>query len=321
MASHPGAVAVGPISSNEEERLVRLDARLGAPRYGGDRGRRRASWSWSYVRMRVVRLALAGLLALVGFITVYPLFFTGINALKSETAFARDPLGLPLHPTLSNFGQAARELDLGRLILNSVITTGGGVIVTTFAALLAAYAVAKLHFPGRSLLFLLIIGTLAIPVQAIIYPLYDVLLRTQLVGSYPGLILGYAAFGLPLGTFFLAAHFRSIPEELIEAARVDGAGHIRIVFRVLAPASVPPLAALSILNLVWMWNDLILPLVTMGGGPNKTLMVGVSLLMGQYNVSIPLISAGLIVALLPILLVYLVFQRQLIRGVLAGAVK
>lgn len=273
------------------------------------------------VLRRLNRGALAVALALVGLITVYPLFFTAMNAFKTATGFARDPLGLPTHPTFTNFKDAITRLDLAHLLLNSVITTGGGVILTTFAAFFAAYAIAKLRFPGRTFLFLLVIGTLVIPVQAIIYPLYDVLLRTHLVGQYPGLILGYAAFGLPLGTFLLSAHFRSIPNELVEAAKIDGAGHLRTLFQVLAPASVPPLAALSILNLVWMWNDLILPLVTMGGGPNRTLMVGVSLLIGQYDISIPLVSAGLIVALLPVLIVYLVFQRHLVRGVLAGAVK
>ncbi len=108
---------------------------------------------------------------------------------------------------------------------------------------------------------------------------------------------------------------------MIEAARIDGAGELRILFQMMLPISAPAIAALSILNFVWMWNDLLLPLVIMGGSDKTTLMVGVALLSGQYDVSIPLISAGLIVALLPVMIVYLLFQRQILSGALAGAVK
>jgi len=155
----------------------------------------------------------------------------------------------------------------------------------------------------------------------VIYPLYETILSLGLGGTYQGLILSYAAFGLPMSTYLLVAYFRAIPDELIEAARLDGAGDMRILFQVLLPVSMPAIAALSILNFVWMWNDLLLPLVIMGGSDKTTLMVGVALLSGQYDVSIPLISAGLIVALLPVMIVYLVFQRQILNGAIAGAVK
>jgi ABC-type glycerol-3-phosphate transport system permease component len=162
---------------------------------------------------------------------------------------------------------------------------------------------------------------LVIPSQAIIYPLYQSILDLGFGGTYQGLILALAAFGLPLGTYQLAAYFKTIPEELIEAARVDGAGHLRVLFSVLVPVSIPAIAALSILNFVWMWNDLLLPLVIMGGSDKGTLMVGVALLSGQYDISIPLISAGLLVALLPVFLVYMVFQRKILAGAMAGSIR
>lgn len=252
---------------------------------------------------------------------LYPLLFTIVNSLKSRVAYAQNPLGMPLDITFENYLETFNRMHVPRLLMNSIITTAGGLILSTVAALFIAYAVTKLRMPGGNLVFLFIISMLVIPSQVVIYPLYETILSMGFGGTYQGLILAYAAFGLPMSTYLLVAYFRAIPDELIEAARIDGAGDMRILFQVLLPVSTPAIAALSILNFVWMWNDLLLPLVIMGGSDKTTLMVGVALLSGQYDVSIPLISAGLIVALLPVMIVYLVFQRQILNGAIAGAVR
>jgi ABC-type glycerol-3-phosphate transport system permease component len=264
------------------------------------------------VTLALVAIAVAAL---------YPLLFTVINSLKSRNAYAQNPLGFPDAVSLDNYIDTFNRMQVPRLLFNSVITTAGGLLLSTVAALFIAYAVTKLRMPGGNLVFLFIISMLVIPSQVVIYPLYETILGLGLGGTYQGLILSYAAFGLPMSTYLLVAYFRAIPDELIEAARLDGAGDMRILFQVLLPVSMPAIAALSILNFVWMWNDLLLPLVIMGGSDKTTLMVGVALLSGQYDVSIPLISAGLIVALLPVMIVYLVFQRQILNGAIAGAVK
>ncbi|MEV0328755.1 carbohydrate ABC transporter permease [Micromonospora echinospora] len=271
---------------------------------------------------RIGRYLLTFALVVVAVAAIYPLLFTVVSSLKTQAGFARDPLGLPTSGiTLENYLEAFRRMDMPRLLLNSLVTTVGGLVLSVLAALLVAYVVTKLRFRGKKLVFLLIIVSLTIPSQAIIYPLYQTVLDLGMSGEYQGLILAYAAFGLPLGTYQLAGYFQQIPDELIEAARVDGAGHFTVLFRLLTPIATPALAALAIFNFVWMWNDLLLPLVIMGGSDSKTLMVGVSLLSGQYDVSVPLVSAGLIVALLPVLIIYLVFQRQLVSGALAGSGK
>ncbi|MEV0397517.1 carbohydrate ABC transporter permease [Polymorphospora rubra] len=270
---------------------------------------------------RAGRYLLTFVLVVVAVAAIYPLLFTVVSSLKTQGGFAQDPLGLPTSITLGNYVEAFNRMNMPRLLLNSLIATFGGLVLSVLAALLAAYAVTKLRFRGGRLVFLLIIVTLTIPSQAIIYPLYQTVLDLGMSGQYQGLILAFAAFGLPLGTYQLAGYFQQVPDELIEAARVDGAGHFTILFRLLTPIAAPALSALGIFNFVWMWNDLLLPLVIMGGSDRKTLMVGVSLLTGQYDVSVPLVSAGLIVALLPVLIIYLVFQRQLVSGALAGSGK
>lgn len=252
---------------------------------------------------------------------LYPLLFTVINSFKSRNAYAQNPLGLSFDITWANYAETFARMRVPQLLFNSIVCTAGGLLLSTVAALFIAYAVTKLKMPGGNFVFLFVIAMLVIPSQVVIYPLYETMLGLGLGGTHGGLILAYAAFGLPMSTYLLVAYFRAIPDDLVEAARMDGAGDMRILFQVLLPISTPAIAALSILNFVWMWNDLLLPLVIMGGSDKTTLMVGVALLSGQYDVSIPLISAGLIVALLPVLLVYFLFQRQILNGAIAGAVK
>ncbi|BCP55441.1 sugar ABC transporter permease [Kaistia sp. 32K] len=275
----------------------------------------------SSVRIALTRWLVTAVLVVLAVVTLYPLVFTVINSLKTRADFAADPLGFVTDITFDNYIETFQRMQVGRLLVNSIITTAGGLVLSTVAALFIAYAVTKLKIKGGNYIFLFIIAMLVIPSQVIIYPLYETILDLGFGGTYQGLIFAYAAFGLPLGTYLLSAYFRAIPDELIEAARLDGAGDIRILFSILLPISIPAIAALSILNFVWMWNDLLLPLVIMGGSDKKTLMVGVALLSGQYDVSIPLISAGLIVALLPVILVYMLFQRQILSGAIAGAVR
>jgi ABC-type glycerol-3-phosphate transport system permease component len=269
----------------------------------------------------IVKWLVTFILVVVAVVALYPLVFTILNSLKTRTGYAQNPLGLPVDISFENYAETFVRMDVPRLLFNSIITTGGGLLLSTVAALFIAYAVTKLRIKGGNLIFLFIIAMLVIPSQVVIYPLYETILDLGLGGTYQGLIFSYAAFGLPISTYMLAAFFRAIPDELIEAARIDGAGELRILFQMMLPISTPAIAALSILNFVWMWNDLLLPLVIMGGSDKTTLMVGVALLSGQYDVSIPLISAGLIVALLPVMIVYLLFQRQILSGALAGAVK
>ncbi|HEV2514958.1 MAG TPA: carbohydrate ABC transporter permease [Devosia sp.] len=269
----------------------------------------------------IVKWLVTFILVVVAVVALYPLVFTVLNSLKTRTGYAQNPLGLPLDISFENYADTFVRMDVPRLLFNSIITTGGGLLLSTVAALFIAYAVTKLRIKGGNLIFLFIIAMLVIPSQVVIYPLYETILDLGLGGTYQGLIFSYAAFGLPISTYMLAAFFRAIPDELIEAARIDGAGELRILFQMMLPISTPAIAALSILNFVWMWNDLLLPLVIMGGSDKTTLMVGVALLSGQYDVSIPLISAGLIVALLPVMIVYFLFQRQILSGALAGAVK
>jgi ABC-type glycerol-3-phosphate transport system permease component len=270
---------------------------------------------------RVGRGVVTLLLVFGAFVALFPVYYTAVTAIKTQKAYALSRFALPRDPTLENFRIQFRRFDVARLIMNSALTTAGGVVLCTIVSVMVAYAVTKVRFPGRNLVFAFLVGTLVIPFPTIMIPVYQIVLDLRLMDKYYGLILVYAAFGLPLGVYLLGAYFRGIPDEIMEAARMDGTSHWQTIWRVMFPISRPGVAALGIINSVWMWNDLLLPLLILPGARRTTLMVAVTSQRNNLEVNIPIISAGLTIAIIPILLVYLLFQRQLIKGMTAGAVK
>jgi ABC-type glycerol-3-phosphate transport system permease component len=273
------------------------------------------------LRRRLSRGVVTVLLVSGAFVALFPIYYTAATAFKTQKGYALSRFAPPREPTLENFRVQFRRFAVARLILNSVVTTAGGVVLCTIVALMVAYAVTKVRFPGRNLVFAFLVGTLVIPFPTIMIPVYQTVLELKMVDRYIGLILAYAAFGLPLGVYLLGAYFRGIPDEIMEAARMDGTSHWQTIWRVMFPISRPGVAALGIINSVWMWNDLLLPLLILPGAQRTTLMVAVTSQRNNLEVNIPIISAGLTIAMIPILLVYLLFQRQLIKGMTAGAVK
>ena len=267
------------------------------------------------------RLVITVILVFGAFVALFPIYYTAATAFKTQKGYAMSRFAPPREPTLENFRVQFRRFAVARLIFNSAVTTGGGVVLCTIVSLMVAYAVTKVRFPGRNLVFAFLVGTLVIPFPTIMIPVYQTVLDLHLVDQYHGLVLAYTAFGLPLGVYLLSAYFRGIPDEIMEAARMDGTSHWQTIWRVMFPISRPGVAALGIINSVWMWNDLLLPLLILPGAQRTTLMVAVTSQRNNLEVNIPIISAGLTIAIIPILLVYLLFQRQLIKGMTAGAVK
>ncbi|MBN1838207.1 MAG: carbohydrate ABC transporter permease [Spirochaetales bacterium] len=270
---------------------------------------------------RLSRVVITLILVIGAFVALFPVYYTAATAFKTTKGYALSRFAPPREPTLENFRIQFRRFAVGRLILNSAITTSGGVLLCTIVSLMVAYAVTKVRFPGRNLIFAFLVGTLVIPFPTIMVPVYQTVLDLKMMDQYYGLILAYSAFGLPLGVYLLGAYFRGIPDEIVEAARMDGASHWQTIWQVMFPISRPGVAALGIINSVWMWNDLLLPLLILPSAQRTTLMVAVTSQRNNLEVNIPIISAGLTIAMIPILVVYLMFQRQLIKGMTAGAVK
>lgn len=257
-----------------------------------------------------------GLLALS---CLYPIFFAVNNALKTRHDYLQDRFGLALNPTLDNFVQAWTGSHLDQYFLNSVIATVGAVILLTLVSSLAGFALAVLRFPYRRFLFVVILSSLMIPVQVVLVPYMRTMLALNLINTHVGLILSYTAFFLPFSVYMMTAFYSGLPRELVEAARIDGAKLWQVWWHVMVPLGMPALVTLGIINTLNCWNDVLIALLTMQR--NRTLMVGISALKGQYSDQIPLFTAGIVIAAAPIVILYVIFQRRIVSGIAVGAVK
>lgn len=232
--------------------------------------------------------------------------------------------GSPLAPyafpaTTANYVEVADQIAIGRYFFNSILVAVATVALTLLLSSLAAYPLAKLRFAGRDLLFILVLSTLIFPQQLIIIPLYVLAVNTfHLQDTYYGLILPFCVSGL--GIFLLRQVYYAIPDELIEAARIDGASDFGIWWRILLPLIKPGLATLAIITFVTSWNSFLWPLLMLNDTTLFTLPVGLSYLRGVFSGSLRTVAAGIMIATVPVIIVFMIFQRQFIEG-LSGAVK
>jgi ABC-type glycerol-3-phosphate transport system permease component len=277
--------------------------------------------SGNLLRRRIKEGWITILLGLLGFVALYPVYFVIVSSLKSRREYVTNLFGLPQRFDLSNYAEVFSRFKLWRALFNSILTTAGGVVICVVIALMLAYAVTKMRLPFRNMIFVFVIGTLVLPVQTILFPLYQTLVDLHFVGRYWGLMIVFATFGLPLTVYLLAAYFKGIPDELLDAARVDGLHHGQIILLVMVPIAMPAVATVAVIDTLGFFNDILLPLLILPDANRTTLMVHIMLFRGQNDLSVPLLSAGLFIAMLPVIIAYLFGQKQLIKGLTAGAVK
>lgn len=250
---------------------------------------------------------------------LYPIFFAVNNALKTRHDYLQDRFGLAVNPTFENFVNAWSKSHLDQYFFNSVITTIGAVILLTVVSSLAGFALAALRFPYRRFLFAVILSSLMIPVQVVLVPYMRTMVGLSLINTHVGLILSYTAFFLPFSVYMMTAFYSGLPRELIEAAKIDGAKLLQVWWHVMVPLGMPALITLGIINTLNCWNDVLISLLTMQ--KNRTLMVGISALKGEFSDQIPLFTAGIVIAAAPIVILYVIFQRRIVSGIAVGAVK
>lgn len=216
----------------------------------------------------------------------------------------------------------AQTGNLGAYFLNSFVITIPAVLIPMSLAILAAYAFAWVDFKGRNTLFVAVFALQIVPIQVTLLPLLTLYVKAGLSGTFWTIWLSHSVFALPLAIFLLHNFMSEIPRELIEAARMDGAGHVAILFRVLLPLLTPALAAFGIFQFLWVWNDLLVALTFAGGGTDVApLTVGVFNLSGTRGSAIHLVSAGAFVSIIVPVAVFLAGQRFFVRGLLAGGLK
>jgi multiple sugar transport system permease protein len=265
-------------------------------------------------------LLLNAAVAIVGLLVVAPLaWMVSAAFMPRGTAQTFPPPLLPEQPTLENFRELFTRLRLGRYFFNSVIVS---LTITACAVLLnsmAGYAFAKLRFRGRAALLQLLLAGLIVPLQVGMLPLFLLLKQFGLINTYWAVIIPSMA-GI-YGVFMVRQYALSIPDSLLDAARIDGAGEFRLFFSVVLPVLRPVLATLAVFTFLSAWNDFMWPLVVLTGNDRYTLPVAVAILSSEHVQDAELMMAGSLVTLLPVLVVFAILQRQLIGGIMMGGVK
>ena len=266
-------------------------------------------------------LALGFFVALV----LYPLLLIVSTAVKDPLDVTADPFALFSSVNPINFVDAWTLGGFGGYFWNTVFITAGTLLGTVILSVLAGYALARLYFPGRNVLLLLFITGLMFPFFSVMIPLFYELRDIGLLGTKVGVILvliaGAGGFGVPIGVFLMRAFYLDLPEELADAARVDGAGEFAVFWRIMLPLSGPGVAVLSVLVFFQTWNAFLPLLLYLPGAENQVLATGLYLFSSGRTQEYELIAAGSIIMVVPVLVFFLLFQRLFVRGLTAGAIK
>lgn len=273
------------------------------------------------IRDRGLKVALYAFLVVYGFLCLYPFFLMLVSSLKTTGEIFQNPFALPTSPTFEAYRTAWEVGDFREYFWNSVVVTVSSVAIIMVLGSMAAYPIGRYAFRGRNLLYVYFLSGLMLPIKLGIVPLFFLVTSLGLYDTRVSLVLVYAASGLPFSVFVLAAFFRALPKDLEEAARIDGAGEFRIYWRIMLPLVRPALATVAIFNFIQFWNDFFFPLILIQTDSLRTIPVGLTNFFGTYQNDWATIFAGLTIASLPLILLFLIASKQIIRGLTAGATK
>jgi raffinose/stachyose/melibiose transport system permease protein len=252
---------------------------------------------------------------------VLPMVWIVSTSLKTRAEVSMAPLALPTTWVWTNYPEAWDIGRFGTYFLNSVLVVVPVVIGVLLLSLLAAFAFVSYEFRGKSTVFAVLLAGLTIPIGVLVVPLYYQMLGLKLVNTIWALVLPEIAISLPFGILLLRSFMTNLPRAIIDAARIDGANDWQLLWHVVAPLTRPALLSLLIFTFMWSWNQFLLPVVLVQTESARTLPLGLNFFQGRYSSNLPLLMAGATISFLPIVLIYVAFQRQFIRGITAGALK
>jgi len=278
---------------------------------------------WAYrIRRWLGSLAPHAVLLIYAVIALFPIIMILMNSFKSRQAIFGEPFQLPFGEAFDPVGYqtAFARADFVQFFVNSIVVTGVSLVLVLLAGSMAAYALAEYDFPGNPILGLYLAIGIMIPIRLGTVSILELMVDLELVNTLYALILVYTAQGLPLTIFILTEFMRQVPREMKDAARIDGASEYRIYLLVL-PMVRPALGAIGIFTMIPIWNDLWFPLVLAPSSRTATITLGVQQFLGQFVSDWNAVLAALSLAMVPILILYVIFSRQMIRSITAGAIK
>ncbi|MET4639717.1 carbohydrate ABC transporter permease [Mycetocola sp. 2940] len=256
-------------------------------------------------------------------IVILPLVWTLITSFKTTKEIFASPFGLPANWNFNNYVSAWTQEGIGNYFLNTVIVVGFALVIVMVLGAMCAYVLARFKFFGSRAIYYLMLAGLTFPVFLAIVPLFFVLRNIGLLNTLPGLILTYVAFALPFTVFFLYSFFKGLPDEIAEAAAIDGAGEWRTFFQVMLPMAKPGMASVAIFNFLGLWNQFLLPVALNTNKDNYVLSQGMASFASSagYAVDFGALFAAVVITIVPVLIAYVIFQRQLQGSVSQGTMK
>lgn len=272
------------------------------------------------------RLGLHATLAIISLVWLLPTVSLLVSSFRPEAATNTTgwwtAFSLPFQFTVANYFDVLSRNNMGQSFLNSLLITIPATVIPIMVAAFAAYAFAWMNFPGRQILFVLVVGLLVVPLQSALIPVLQFSVNLGIVGSFPAVWLAHTGFGLPFGIFLLRNFFGAMPRDMFESAYIDGATPTTAFFRLALPLAVPAIASLVIFQFMWVWNDLLVALVLVGGFPQVAPMtVTIANLVDSLGRGWHLLTAAAFISMMLPLLVFFGLQRYFVRGILGGSVK
>lgn len=260
-------------------------------------------------------------LILITILCLYPIVWLFISSFKTNDELLARPWSLPAVPQVENYVNAWTVSGIGHSFINSLIVTAVSLALTLFVSSMASFAMTRMRWRGSKLAMGALLVGMMIPIHATLIPLFLTFTKAKLINTYTGLILPYVAFAMPVSVFILTGFLKSFPDEIEESAVIDGASMIRVFFSIVLPITRSALATIMIYNFVHMWNELVYALVFMNDRSMSTIPVSLTLFKGQDATNYVWMLAAVAISTLPSLLIYLVFNNQIIAGMTSGAIK
>jgi N-acetylglucosamine transport system permease protein len=260
------------------------------------------------------------LLSIWSIIVIVPFLWVVLSSFKTTKEILASPFSLPAHWRFDNYVHAWTDAGIRQFFLNTVIVVGVALVLVMLLGSMCAYVLARFKFPGARFIYYLMLAGLTFPIFLAIVPLFFILKNSELINTLPGLIMVYVAFALPFTVFFLYAFFKTLPDDMYEAALIDGAGEWRVFFRIMLPMARPGMAAVAIFNFLGLWNQFLLP-VALNTDPSRYVLTqGMAEFASQagYAVDFGALFAAVVITVVPVLIVYVIFQRRLEGSVSRG---
>ena len=251
-------------------------------------------------------------------LAAFPFAFMVFASFKLQSEFLGNPFGLPAEPTLANYG-GLLTIEFGRYFLNSFVVAVVTVGLTVVLGTLAAYPLARMKVPLNGVILVVFLAGMMVPIHVTLLPVYVLTQDLRIYDTLPALFGPLIAFSLPVTIYIMVGFFRQVPESIISAARIDGAGAWRVFRSILVPLSGPAIATVAIINFISVWNEFIFPLILLNSSENFTLPLGLTDFAQQYRIDIPGTMAALVASSIPTILFFLVAQEKVVTGLAAGS--